>query len=168
MGTAEKDQRLKAVLYEVVDGLTAEQARAEIPGAPGLALRLIAEVQKPGEKWQGLARTDGGFKRVSLQVEDKQGKVVTEIWRPSYASGGEKQEEEMALLRHVMVDQIVEGGASQVAIGTILSIREARLHTEVSNLREAVRRLPQAEQELAEAEAAFGWVMAAQEEQITL
>jgi hypothetical protein len=156
------------VLHEVVDSINQEQGKAEIEGSNGLSLRLSGDVQRPGERWQGLARTDGGWRRVNLQVEDAHGEVLAKTWRPAYASEGAAQAEEMALLRHAMVNQIVEGGATQMGLVEILTIRVTKARTEVRNLRAAVSRLPEAEKDLMDAEGAFGWVVAAQEEQITL
>lgn len=156
--TAEKDVKLKAVLHDLVERITPERKWVKIEGAGGLSLHLDLEVQQPGENWRGLARTDGGWEKVTLRLEDGLGEVLTSASSPIHAAGLAEQAETMRLLRRALVDKIVEGSEDYLALEAILGIREARARTDVRKLQEALVRLPEAKKDLADAEAASNWL----------
>ena len=155
---AEQDEKLKAALYDVVGEMTPERTRIEIRGTNGLTLRIFHEQQQVGETWRGLARTDGGWTRTHLQLEDKRGELLSGMVSPVYPDGTWGDANKAALMLSSLVDRLVEGSGAYLAMASILSYREVAARTRARRVKEEIARLGEIEKDLEDAEAASGWL----------
>jgi hypothetical protein len=160
---SEQDTKLKAALKVVVEGMVVDGKRVEIEGAGGLGLRLEMQVQKTGEAWRGLARSEGDWKRARLSLEDRQGKVLASVaspvWPPDFKDAGETME--LAKMG------LVEGSQHWSALASLLAIKEAGMRGQVRQMEEAAVQLPRARAALADWEAAHSWVQQVQEAEVS-
>lgn len=165
MVTMEKDAKLKAALYGVVDQMTRRKARVEIEGTGGLALRMYTEPKEVGKGPDGVTLYNPSLKQMRLDLVDKEGERLSGAVSAFYPADLEEQEAAMAVMRRLVADALVEGGTDHRALDSVLDLRQVALCIKVRNARDAAARLPEMEQELVEAKAAFSWVEAVTEEE---
>ena len=155
-----EDDRLSAVLMEVVEGLGADK-RKELPGTGGLRLWLEVESVQEGYVNRRLER--GDLEIVHLMVVQGKYDVLAGAFSGAYTAGATKDAKVMAEAKKAAVYHLVHGrfmgypGLAETLVGRAEKARE-RLSGLETQMADAIRDIPEAQKELAAASYLALWV----------